>query len=123
MLAARLATDQSRPLVAGLALITGAITAALSAAALLIGPWRDGLDPTTHVYPAIVWVLGGWCAAHLLLGMVAALYCVARGLAGRLSARHDGDLWNATLFAHFTVPTVLVTLGVIHLFPASGAGP
>ena len=33
-------------------------------AALIAGPWTTGLDPTSHVYPAIVWVLVIWTAAH-----------------------------------------------------------
>lgn len=123
MFAARRATDRSRPGLARLAMVVAAATALLSASALMLGPWSAGLDPKSHAYPATIWVLAGWSAAHLLLGMVAALYCLARSLAGRISAEFDGDLWNATLFAHFTVPTVLVTLAVMRLFPGSGAGP
>ena len=36
------------------------VLAVAGAAALLAGPWLTGLDPTTHVYPAIVWVLVIW---------------------------------------------------------------
>ena len=39
------------------ALVAAVALAGLGGAALLAGPWPNGLDPTAHVYPAIVWVL------------------------------------------------------------------
>ena len=61
-------------------------------AALLAGPWVTGLDPTSHVYPATVWLLVIWTAVHVAVGVIMQLYCVARRLAGRMTARHDIDI-------------------------------
>ena len=55
------------------------------------------MDPKLHVYPAIVWVLVGWVAAHAALGVVMQLYVLARSLAGRLDATHGNDLGNITV--------------------------
>lgn len=100
-----------------IALALAAAAAAGSAAALLLGPVLDGLDPASHAYPATVFVLAIWCAGHLAAAAVMFLFALARSLAGRITPVHDGDLWNVALFAHFTAPTVLVSLAVIHLFP------
>jgi cytochrome c oxidase subunit I+III len=86
-------------------------------AALLAGPWVTGLDPTQHVYPATVWILAAWAAAHVGIGVIMHLYCIARRLAGRLSARHDIDIANVALYWHFCVLTVVITVAVIAGFP------
>jgi cytochrome c oxidase subunit I+III len=99
------------------ALIVGAVLAGGGAAALIAGPWTTALNPVSHVYPATVWVLVGWTALHIVLGVVMQLYCVARRAAGYLSARHDIDIWNVTLYWHFTAITVLITVAVIAGFP------
>jgi cytochrome c oxidase subunit I+III len=91
--------------------------AVIGGAALLAGPWLTGLEPTRHVYPATVWVLVLWTAAHVALGLIMQLYCVARRLAGRMSARHDIDIANVALYWHFCAVTVLVTVAVIAGFP------
>jgi cytochrome c oxidase subunit I+III len=90
---------------------------AASAGAFLYGPWQSGLDPTLHSYPAIVWLLVIWTALHLLLGVVMHLYCIARRCAGRMTARHEIDMGNATLFFHFVALTALITALVIAGFP------
>jgi cytochrome c oxidase subunit I+III len=100
----------------------GALLAAVAlslagGAALVAGPWTTGLDPTSHVYPATVWILVGWAALHVALGIVMQLYCVARRVAGRMTARHDIDITNVALYWHFVALTVLVTTGVIAGFP------
>jgi cytochrome c oxidase subunit I+III len=86
-------------------------------AALAAGPWRSGLEPTRHVYDAIVWVLVAWCVVHLLTGLIMQVYCLARRMAGRMTATHDIDIVNTTLFWHFTVFTVAITVAVIAGFP------
>ena len=91
--------------------------AATGGAALVAGPWLTGLDPVTHVYPATVWVLVLWTALHVALGMLMQLYCLARRLAGRMTARHDMEIGNAVLYWHFTVLMVLITVLVIAGFP------
>jgi cytochrome c oxidase subunit I+III len=85
--------------------------------AFLAGPWVSGLDPTRHVYPAIVWVLAIWTAAHAVLGLIMQLYCVARRLVGRMTARYDIDITNVALYWHFTASTAVVTVAVIAGFP------
>jgi cytochrome c oxidase subunit I+III len=100
----------------------GAILALAGGAALLVGPHRAGLDPTEHVYPAIVWVLLGWTALHVALGVLMHAYCVARRVAGRMTARFDIDIVNTALYWHFVAITMVVTLAVIAGFPlVSGA--
>jgi cytochrome c oxidase subunit I+III len=102
-----------------LALAAAIALAAVGAGALLAGPWVAGLDPTSHVYPAIVWILTIWTALHVGAGIVMHLYCIARSLAGRLTPTHDIDIRNATLFWHFVAVTALITVAVVALFPVA----
>jgi cytochrome c oxidase subunit I+III len=62
-------------------------------------------------------VLAIWTALHVVAGMVMQLYCVARRWAGRMTAWHDIDINNVTLYWHFTALTVFVTVAVIAGFP------
>jgi cytochrome c oxidase subunit I+III len=86
-------------------------------AALLVGPWATGLVPTTHVYPATVWMLVLWTAFHVAIGVIMQLYCLARRLAGRMTAAHELDMSNVALFWHFTILTAIITVAVIAGFP------
>jgi cytochrome c oxidase subunit I+III len=95
------------------ALAAAVILALAGAAALLAGPWATGLEPTRHVYPAMVWVLVLWTAFHVLIGVIMQLYCVARSIAGRLTAEHDIDIHNVVLYWHFALVTVFGTVLVI----------
>jgi cytochrome c oxidase subunit I+III len=45
------------------------------------------------------------------------LYCVARRVAGRMTARHDIDIGNVTLYWHFAAGTVAITVAVVVGFP------
>jgi cytochrome c oxidase subunit I+III len=94
-------------------LLLAVALAAGGGAALLAGPWLTGLDPASHAYPAIVWLLAIWTVLHVALGIVMQLYCVARRLAGRMTARHDIDIGNVALFWHFVLVTAAVTVAVI----------
>jgi cytochrome c oxidase subunit I+III len=85
--------------------------------ALITGPWTTGLDPTSHVYPAIVWVLVIWTATHAAVGLVMQVYCLARRLAGRMDAQHDIDIANVVLYWHFVAFTSVITVAVIAGFP------
>jgi cytochrome c oxidase subunit I+III len=107
--------DRAAAFYAGL--LSAAVLAVAGAAALVAGPWRTGLDPTSHVYPAMVWLLVIWVVLHVALGLVMQLYCVARRLAGRMTARHDIDIANVALFWHFVLLTTAVTVLVIAGFP------
>jgi cytochrome c oxidase subunit I+III len=95
----------------------GALASAAGCAAGLAGPWTTGMDPTAHVYPAIVWVLVIWAGVHGAVGILMQLYCLARSLAGRLTPRYDMELHNIALYWHFMLVTALVTFGVVGLFP------
>jgi cytochrome c oxidase subunit I+III len=86
-------------------------------AALAAGPWLTGLDPTNHVYPAAVWILVSWSSVQVVAGVIMQLYCMARKVAGRMTAHYDIDITNVTLYWHFTMFTVAVTVAVIAGFP------
>ncbi|QDV75304.1 cytochrome c oxidase subunit I [Botrimarina mediterranea] len=96
---------------------TAALLTVGGAAALYAAPWVTGLDPTRHSYDAIVWLLVGWTVLHALVGVLMQLYCLARRSAGLMTARHDADITNVTLYWHFLALTVALTVGVIAGFP------
>ena len=93
------------------------LLAIAAGAALVIGPWRSGLDPTTHSYPATVWILVAWAVFHLAVGVVMHLYCVARRLARRLDARHDIDIANVEAYWHVCALEAAITALLIGGFP------
>ncbi|HEX2100699.1 MAG TPA: hypothetical protein VHF69_08555, partial [Candidatus Synoicihabitans sp.] len=86
-------------------------------AAILAGPWFTGLEPSRHVYDAIVWLLAIWTTLHAVVGALMHVYCFARRAAGRMTARHDIDIQNVALFWHFVAMTAAITVGVIAGFP------
>ncbi len=99
-------------------LITLAILLATAGgAALVMGPLRSQMDPTAHVYQAIVWVLVGWTALHVAVGAIMQGYCLARRFAGRMTSRYDADICNVLLYWHFLALTVVITVGVVAGFP------
>ncbi|MGR3631282.1 MAG: cytochrome c oxidase subunit I [Limimaricola soesokkakensis] len=75
------------------------------------------LDPTSHVYPAMMWALMVWVVAHGIVGTIMQLYCLAGSLFGKLTPRYDADLWNVTLFWHFLGLTALVTGAMMGIVP------
>jgi cytochrome c oxidase subunit I+III len=75
------------------------------------------MDPTAHVYPAIVWILVLWVVVHAAVGVVMQLYCVARSLAGRMTSEYDMDIHNVALYWHFLAVTALTTFPIIALYP------
>jgi cytochrome c oxidase subunit I+III len=95
----------------------GVVLALSGAAALIAGPWRTGLDPASHAYSATVWLLMIWSALHVVIGVIMQLYCVARRIAGRMTARHDIDIHNVALYWHFTWLTVAISVLVAAGFP------
>jgi cytochrome c oxidase subunit I+III len=94
-----------------------ALLAVAAGGALLVGPWHNGMDPTEHVHPAIVWILVLWTALHVGVGAVMQLYCAARRLAGRMTAEYDIDMANVALYWHFVALTVAITVAVVAGFP------
>ncbi len=101
------------------ALLLAVAATAAGGAAGLAGPWLHGLDPVLHVYPAIVWVIALWMAFHAFVGVVMQLYALARSVAGRITATHDGDLRNVVLFHHFLAFSALVAFATLGLFPGA----
>ncbi|MHA6692743.1 cytochrome c oxidase subunit I [Devosia sp. A449] len=116
-LGARLANASGRVVLARGLLVAGLAGTVFTGLALMAGPWVTGLDPTMHAYPAIVWGLVVWVVVHLLTGMIMQAYCLARSIFGRLTPRHDADLWNVTLYWHFIGFSALLTAMVIGGFP------
>lgn len=98
-------------------LAVGLVANCAAIGAALAGPIRTGLDPVLHVYPAIVWMIVLWTAVHLLLGILAQGYVLARSFAGYVTPRYDGELRNIALLHHFLVITALIAFCVIGLFP------
>ena len=86
-------------------------------AALLAGPRLAGMDPTRHAYDAIVWLLVGWTVLHVAVGALMQAYCIARRLAGRMTAVHDIDIRNVALYWHFVAITATTTVAVVAGFP------
>jgi cytochrome c oxidase subunit I+III len=124
MLAAWLATMLGRRLNRGghtaacaVSLAIAVVAAIGGGAALVAGPWTTGLDPSTHIYPAVVWVLVVWTVLHVAVGAIMLLYCVAGSIAGRLTARHDIDIANVALYWHFAAITGVLTVAVVAGFP------
>ncbi|MFC3214204.1 cytochrome c oxidase subunit I [Novosphingobium panipatense] len=100
------------------ALVAGAIVLALAGIfAGLAGPWLSGMDPAAHSYPAIVWVLALWTSIHSGIAAIMLAYVLARSLAGRMTPRHDAEIRNVTVYAHFFALTAVVTYLTIGLFP------
>lgn len=104
------------------ALLLAIVAAIAGQAALFAGPYFTGLEPTRHVYDATVWLLTIWCGLHVFTGVIMQGYCLARRAAGRMTARHDIDVQNTTLFWHFTAFTVVITVAVIAGFPLVTGG-
>ncbi len=102
---------------------------ALARVALVLAPLAAGvagvaawaavreLDPTSHVYPAILWALMVWLVAHLSAGVLMQGYCLAGSVFGKLTPHHDADLRNVTLYWHFMAVKALVTAAILGLAP------
>jgi cytochrome c oxidase subunit I+III len=98
--------------------IAAAVIAASGAvAAFYAGPTSTQLNPERHAYDATVWVLVIWIMLHVALGIIMHVYCAARRGAGRMSAQHDIDIQNTTLYWHFVAAQAAVTVAVIAGFP------
>jgi len=99
------------------ALAVAAVSTGAGGVAGLAGPWLHGLDPTLHVYPAIVWVIAIWMAAHALVGVVMQLYVIARSTVGRMTAIYDGDVRNVVVYQHFLAFGALIAFATLGWFP------
>ena len=115
--AARECHARERVGTARLLLAAGMVVTLASGWAALAGPWQAAMEPKAHVYPAMVWTLAGWVAAHAAVGAIMQGYALARSLAGRMTPAHDADLRNITVYQHFLLFTAAVTHLTIGLFP------
>ena len=70
MLAARKANEGERDARTRLWLALSALLTFAAGCAGLAGPYLTGMDPTTHVYPAIVWVVTLWTVVHGGVGVI-----------------------------------------------------
>jgi cytochrome c oxidase subunit I+III len=116
-LAARVANRAGQVTAARVLLALAPLAALAAGGALLAGPWLTGLEPTAHAYPAIVWALAVWTALHLATGALMQGYVLARSLWGRMTPEYDADIWNVTLYWHFSVFGALMTAATIGGFP------
>jgi cytochrome c oxidase subunit I+III len=98
-------------------LLCAMVLATAGGGALIAGPWSTDLDPQSHVYPATVWLLVLWTVFHIVVGLIMQLYCMARRVAGRMTAHYDIEITNVALYWHFTAFTAVVTVAVIAGFP------
>lgn len=97
-----------------------AVLCSLAAAlAFLAGPFKYQMDPTHHVYEATVWILVIWTSLHAALGALMQLYCMARRLGRKMTAKYDADITNVSLYESFIAITGLITAMVIAGFPAA----
>jgi hypothetical protein len=110
--------SRDQPLAAQLTLAAAALSAAGAIALLLATPWFAGLDPTRHAYEAAVWVLFGWCAGHVAVGVIMQLFTIARSIAGIMTADNTVDIANTALFWHFTLATIALALMLTGGFPS-----
>ncbi|SFG83730.1 cytochrome c oxidase subunit 1 [Palleronia marisminoris] len=116
------ATRVARPLnrdgqvaLAQVLLAGGALAAALGAGALV---WSIlHLDPTSHVYPAILYAIAVWTAVHTIPGIIMQFYCLAGTIFGKIRPTYDAPIWNTVLFWHFLLVTALVAAFTIGALP------
>ncbi|MGF9692383.1 cytochrome c oxidase subunit I [Rhizobium sp. 0TCS1.26] len=118
MLFARSTNDHDRVWATRLLLIGSAILTIGGTLAGFQGPLSYDMQPTQHVYPATVWVLVIWTAAHAAVALIMQLYCLARSFTGRMTGKYDQDIRNVVLFWHFMAFTAIATFAIIGLFPS-----
>ncbi|MBM9596174.1 cytochrome c oxidase subunit I [Roseitranquillus sediminis] len=117
VLGAREINRRGRTDIARMALVAAPVLAGLGVAGMVAALWLPDLDPTSHVYPAMMWVLVVWTVAHTIAGVVMQCYCLAGTIFGKIDPAHDADLWNTCLFWHFLCLTAIITALVTGLLP------
>ncbi len=95
----------------------GGLVSLAAIGAGVAGPLTTGLQPSLHVYPAIVCTLVIWTVTHNAVGAIMQFYTMARSIAGRMTPRYDADVRNITVYHHFMAVTAIVTYATIGLFP------
>ncbi|MFP5384850.1 MAG: cytochrome c oxidase subunit I [Bacteriovoracia bacterium] len=97
--------------------ILGVLFSIIGGMAFLRGPELYQMDPKAHVYEAIVYILIYWTCFHIAVGIMMQLYCMARRMAGKMTAKYDADITNVSLFKSFLAVTAVLTALVISGFP------
>ncbi|MET0363050.1 MAG: cytochrome ubiquinol oxidase subunit I, partial [Sphingobium sp.] len=115
--AAREANARGHVPVARLLLLIGIGASLYGLYAGVAGPWLSGLDPEAHSYPAIVWTLAIWMVVHSGVAAIMQGYALARSIAGRMTAEHDAEIRNITVYLHFFALEAVVAYATIGLFP------
>lgn len=118
MMAARSVNDRDWTATTRLLLVLALALTLCGTAAGFMGPYTHAMEPTRHVYPAVVWVLVIWTSAHAAVAVIMQAYCLARSFAGRLTGTYDQDLRNVVLYWHFMLATAVGTFATIGLFPS-----
>jgi cytochrome c oxidase subunit 1/cytochrome c oxidase subunit I+III len=114
---ARVVNSQGKGATARALLVAAPLLAILGSGLFYLSVASSGLEPTSHVYPAIVWAVMIWTVVHTSGGVIMQCYCLAGALFGKVTPRHDADLWNVTLYWHFVCLTVVVAGLTIGLMP------
>jgi cytochrome c oxidase subunit I+III len=105
----------------GAALVAAVVLMVAAGIVEFAGLSAEGPDPTAHSFGAITWATMLWAAAYGGVAVLMGLFCLARLLAGRLSAFYALSMINAHLFWQYAAAQALLALVVVHLF-AAGAG-
>ena len=73
--------------------------------------------PQSHAYASVVWMLAGFHAVHLLLGILIAAFVWMRSQRGHVDAKRRLEPRIAAAYWHYAVAQGVVTWAVMHLFP------
>lgn len=101
-------------------IICAALAALAGLGAFALGCWwlaDTGLVGARHAYDATLWVMVVFALAHFPLAALMTLYIIARNVAGKLTARHPGDLENVMMFYTFALLMTLCAVAVAALYP------
>jgi len=91
-------------------LVAAAIAQAAAVAALVLLATAVP-EPTGHAHRAVIFLVFVYAALHAVVGLILALYGIARSLAGRLSAARSVDLRIGSLWHLYTAASGVVALG------------
>jgi heme/copper-type cytochrome/quinol oxidase subunit 3 len=94
-----------------------ALLAAAAAAALMVGPALAAIAPTSHALAAMIWILLGWSAVHVGLGVLMLLFCAVAAVTGRLDEKHDIHLWNVEAYWYFAAFMAALSVLVVLSLP------
>jgi cytochrome c oxidase subunit 1/cytochrome c oxidase subunit I+III len=100
-----------------IALGVAMVLALVGIAGLLLSIILPDLEPTEHVYPAILWALIIWTVVHVIAGVIMQGYCLAGFAFGKVTARYNAPVWNSGLYWHFLALQTIVTVATVTVLP------